>query len=258
MRRVDPATKSGTEVRRMFDAIAPRYDLLNRVLSAGSDVRWRRRAVERALAGHTAERPADVLDVCCGTADLALAFGRDGRTRRVTGFDFSRAMVRIGMDKPATRRPRLAVADALRLPVRDASFDVASVAFGLRNLVEPERGIAELARVVRPGGRVAILEFFRPAGGAGARLFRWYFKNVLPRVGRWLTRGSELDAYRYLPDSVDGFAPAETVGRWCERAGFESVEREPFLFGSVVLVTARRQAACTVVPRREAAPACVA
>src|SRR5262245_29572899 len=259
MERIDPARKSDADVRRMFDAIAPRYDLLNRVLSAGSDARWRRLAVARALDGFAESRPAEVLDVCCGTGDLALAFARDRRVRRVAAVDFSPEMVRIGQRKQiAPGLPALAIADALRLPVRDASFDVASIAFGLRNLVDPARGIAEIARAVRPGGRLAILEFFRPGSGAGARIFRWYFRSILPRIGRQLSRQTAVDAYRYLPESVERFASADEVGRWCSDAGFEAIECDRLLFGAVVLVSGRRRAASASCARVAPAALCVA
>jgi demethylmenaquinone methyltransferase/2-methoxy-6-polyprenyl-1,4-benzoquinol methylase len=259
MQRLDPSRKSDAEVRRMFDAIAPRYDLLNRVLSAGADARWRRRTVARALDGFSSTRRADVLDVCCGTGDLALAFARDRRARRVAAVDFSPEMVRVGRGKRLEPgRPALALGDALRLPVRDGAFDVASIAFGLRNLVDPVRGIAELARALRPDGRLAILEFFRPGAGAGARLFRWYFRTILPRIGRQLSRQTAVDAYRYLPDSVDRFASTDEVGRWCDEAGFESIECDRFLFGAVVLVTGRRRAASASGARLAPAALCVA
>jgi demethylmenaquinone methyltransferase/2-methoxy-6-polyprenyl-1,4-benzoquinol methylase len=259
MHRIDPGRKSRAEVRRMFDAIAPRYDLLNRLLSARSDVRWRRRAVAAALAGCARPGEVDVLDVCCGTGDLALSFARDPRVRAVTGFDFSSRMVAVGRRKAGTARgPRLAVADAVRLPLRERSMDVVSIAFGLRNLVDPVAGLAEFARVLRPGGRLAILEFFRPEGSFGARLFRGYFRQVLPRLGRLLTRGAAIDAYRYLPDSVEEFASAPTVGAWCRAAGFDGVEFEPFLFGAVVLVTARRSQSAAPPARVAEATACVA
>jgi len=259
MHRLDPARKSDADVRRMFDAIAPRYDLLNRVLSAGADSRWRRRAVARALDGFSEERPADVLDVCCGTGDLALAFARDRRAGRVAAVDFSPEMVRIGRSKRiAPGRPALALGDALHLPVRDGAFDVASIAFGLRNLVDPARGIAEIARTLRPGGRIAILEFFRPGSGAGASLFRWYFRTILPRIGRQLSPQAAVDAYRYLPESVDRFASADEVGRWCSNAGFESIECDRFLFGAVALVSGRRRTTSASCARVAPAALCVA
>ena len=200
-----------------------------------------------------------MLDVCCGTGDLALAFARDRRVRSVAGVDFSGAMVRAGRAKRlAGGQPMLAIGDALRLPFRDGAVDVASIAFGLRNLVDPARGIAEIARTVRSGGRIAILEFFRPGSGPGARIFRWYFRNILPRIGRQLTRQTAIDAYRYLPESVDRFASPDEVAAWCGDAGFEAIECERFLFGSVVLVSGRRRAASAPCARVVPAAVCVA
>jgi len=226
----------------MFDAVAPRYDLLNRLLSAGSDVRWRRRAVAVALAGRAGAR---VADICCGTGDLALELARDPRVAAVAGFDFSAPMVvracRKAAAAPARGGPpgtvRFAVGDAQRLPVGAGQFDVVTIAFGLRNLIDPAAAIAEFARLLQPGGRLVVLEFFRPEGGGAAALFRGYFRHVLPRIGRWLAGRASVDAYRYLPDSVEAFAPPEQVEGWFRSAGFESVAIERMLFGAVGLVT---------------------
>lgn len=235
----------------MFDAIAPRYDLLNRLLSAGSDVRWRRRAVARALDGQSR---AVVADACCGTGDLTLELARDPRALRVVGFDFAAEMVRRAVRKAGRdARTRFAVGDALRLPAQSERFDVVTVAFGLRNLVDPAAGIREMSRLLRPGGRLLVLEFFAPKSGAGGALFRAYFRHLLPRLGRWIGGGSgeAIDAYRYLPESVEAFASVDEVTRWFTAAGLESVATERMLFGSVAMLTGVRQASAARTPARE-------
>lgn len=178
----------------MFASIARRYDLLNRVLSLGTDQRWRRAAVQ--AAGPVAGRL--VVDVCCGTGDLALAFRAAGA--RVVGVDFTLEMLELATRKDEPETVVFAHGDALRLPVADATADVASVAFGIRNVEDRLQGLAELARVVRPGGRVVVLEFTTPPGAILGALYRFYFTRVLPFVGRSVS-GND-DAYSYLPRTV--------------------------------------------------------
>ncbi len=255
MQQVDPRTKSRADVRRLFEAIAPRYDLMNRLLSAGFDARWRRRAVAAALDGL---EHADVADLCCGTGDLALQFARDRRVRRVVGVDFSSRMIRLARAKAESCGPAsptsFVAGDAMETPLRAARFDVAAVAFGLRNLVDPAAGIREIGRLLRPGGRLLVLEFFAAGTGAKAAAFRFYFRHVLPRVGRLLSGAASIDAYRYLPDSVAAFARTDEVMGWCAEAGFEGVRCEPMLAGAVGLIQGRWSArplrACE--PAREA------
>jgi demethylmenaquinone methyltransferase / 2-methoxy-6-polyprenyl-1,4-benzoquinol methylase len=196
----DPAS-----VRAMFGRIAPHYDLLNRALSLGIDQRWRRRAVRsvaQALTG-SAELPADALrgrtivDVCCGTGDLALLFRKAGA--RVLGLDFTPAMVARAADK-ASGRALFGQGDALRLPLRDASADATSIAFGLRNVGDRLQGLRELARVTRPGGIVLVLEFSMPRGALLGRAYRTYFTRLLPGIGRVVS--CDADAYAYLPRTV--------------------------------------------------------
>jgi demethylmenaquinone methyltransferase/2-methoxy-6-polyprenyl-1,4-benzoquinol methylase len=219
----------------MFGEIARRYDLLNRVLSLGIDRRWRRRTVQfvpPSVGGR-------VLDVCTGTADLALAYWRAGRSRvRVVGADFCRPMLAIARQK--ARRAKadghlaLVEADAQRLPFPDESFEIVTVAFGLRNLSDTDRGLREMARVCRPGGRVAVLEFALPQAGPLGTLYRWYFRHVLPVVGQALARNRQA-AYNYLPRSVDEFPQREALVRRMQRAGLSEVRFHAFTFGVAIL-----------------------
>jgi demethylmenaquinone methyltransferase/2-methoxy-6-polyprenyl-1,4-benzoquinol methylase len=223
----------------MFDAIAPRYDLLNRVLSAGLDQTWRRRAVRELRLGRTAR----VLDLCTGTADLALAATAQHADASVLGVDFSGAMLRLGLvkvrDAKLSSRIRLVRGDATRIPVADASCDAATIGFGIRNVAEPERALAELARVLRPGARLAILEFGQPRIPGIRTLYAWYFRYLLPAVGKLVSHHQS--AYSYLPASVGTFPPPAEFAKSLETHGFGSVTAVPLTFGIVYLYVATRK-----------------
>jgi demethylmenaquinone methyltransferase/2-methoxy-6-polyprenyl-1,4-benzoquinol methylase len=223
----------------MFGRIAGRYDLLNHLLSGNVDKRWRR-LVARTLRPSLVEG-ARVLDVACGTGDLALALASAGEGV-VVGLDFCRPMLEIARRKAAveSRPPLFVEGDALRLPFADESFDVVTIAFGLRNLAGVEEGLRELLRVLRPGGRAAVLEFSSPAVPGLRALFRFYFVRVLPRVGG-LVSGSR-GAYEYLPDSVSRFPDQERLAELMREAGFEGVEYRNLTGGIAALHTGTRAA----------------
>lgn len=233
--------KAPDRIADMFDAIAGRYDLLNHLLSAGLDRRWRARAV-RALRLTGCET---VLDVCTGTADLAIALanGASGAAAaRVVGIDFAGEMLRHGARKLAARaledRVYLLRADATRVPLPDASVDAATIAFGIRNVEHPRRALAELHRVVRPGGRIAILEFGMPATPGLRSLYAWYFRRVLPRLGGLISgHGS---AYTYLPVSVGDFPSGAAFGALVRDAGFTETSIVRLQLGAVYLYLATR------------------
>jgi demethylmenaquinone methyltransferase / 2-methoxy-6-polyprenyl-1,4-benzoquinol methylase len=198
----------------MFARIAGRYDLLNRVLSLGVDRRWRRVALRAAgsLEGRT------FVDACCGTGDLGADFARAGA--RVVGVDFTPEMLRFARPKLGRAGAGLVVhGDALRLPLRSRAADVAGVAFGVRNLADPGAGLAELARVVRPGGRVLVLEFSTPRSRLFGALYRAYFTGLLPWIGGIVS--GDREAYRYLPRTVLAWPSPAAFQQMMERAGLE-------------------------------------
>ena len=223
----------------MFDSIAPRYDFLNRTLSAGLDQQWRRRAIAELSLGAT----ANVLDLCTGTADLAVAAIVRHPAATVVGVDFSGAMLQRGLQKVKTgglsKRIRLVRGDATRIPLADRTCDAATIGFGIRNVAEPEAALDELARVLRPGARLAILEFGEPRIPGIRTLYAWYFKYLLPMVGRLVSRHQS--AYSYLPASVGSFPPPAEFARTIERHGFVSVRAVPLTFGIVYLYVAERR-----------------
>ncbi|MCS7316189.1 MAG: ubiquinone/menaquinone biosynthesis methyltransferase [Bryobacterales bacterium] len=219
----------------MFARIAPRYDLLNRLLSFGQDSRWRRSAAVRVR--RWIETPgARALDLCCGTGELLAALWHlrrpaGPRNLLLAGCDFCRPMLLLARRKlPAAA---LIEADALRLPVADGSLDLVTVAFGFRNLADYRGGLAEMRRVLRPGGAAAILEFSRPTGPLLGPLYAWYARSVLPRLGGWIS--GHPDAYRYLPESVSKFPTPPELAEWMREAGFAQVRFELFSGGIVAL-----------------------
>jgi len=230
--------KTPTRIANMFDAIAPRYDLLNHVLSAGMDRGWRDHAVDalRLAPG------ARVLDLCTGTGDLAIAIVRHGADASVVGIDFAGEMLRLALAKTTAaslqRRIRLVRGDATRIPLPDASCDAATIAFGIRNVAEPQRALVELARVIKPGGRLAILEFGEPRIPGIRTLYAWYFRYVLPTIGRLVSKHQS--AYSYLPASVGTFPPPSEFSRTLAATGFSQVRAVPLTFGIVYLFVAQR------------------
>lgn len=235
-----PGAPEKDAVRAMFDRIAPRYDLLNRLLSAGSDVRWRRACVDfLELAPGSL-----VLDLCTGTADLLLEATCRHRANRGVGLDLAAGMLRRGRDKARARglegRVALLGGDAERLPLRSEAFDAALVAFGIRNVGRPEEALSEVHRVLRPGGRLAVLEFSVP-GGVLAALFRFYFRRILPLIGGAVSGDGA--AYAYLPASVAAFPTPAAFAALLERCGFEDVRRRALTGGIAHVHRARRPAA---------------
>jgi demethylmenaquinone methyltransferase / 2-methoxy-6-polyprenyl-1,4-benzoquinol methylase len=221
---VESGRLAANEVRSMFDAIARVYDPMNRILTAGLDGRWRRRTAEAVV------RPGDrVLDACCGTGDLALADERAGGT--VTGLDFSERMLERARRKSGSIE--WIRGDALALPFQDASFDAVTVGFGVRNITDLERGLAELRRVLTPGGRLGVLDITTPRGLLRPFYSVW-FDRVVPLLGKALPGGS---AYTYLPASVRRFPGAEELAGLIRAAGFEQVGYRLFAGGIVALHT---------------------
>ena len=220
----------------MFDAIAGRYDLLNRVLSAGLDRHWRARAVKALNLTGT----ETVLDLCTGTADLALA---STDARRVIGIDFAAAMLRLAKNKVrgAVSSIDLVRADAMRLPLRDGSVDAVTIGFGIRNVEQPTEAFREIVRVLRQNGSLAILEFSLPRAPIVRTFYLWYFRNVLPRIGRAIS--GHPSAYTYLPESVEAFSSPEAFVQQLRAAGFATARAVPLTFGVVYLFVATRHGA---------------
>ncbi len=224
------------KVREMFTRIAPRYDLLNHLLSGQMDKRWRART-SRELKPILDRPDAQVLDLCCGTGDLAFSLARKARAK-IIGADFSHTMlVRAGKKAVAEANGRPPIpffeADALHLPFADASFDLVTTAFGFRNLANYEAGLREILRVLKPGGSVAILEFTEPAPGLMGDAYRFYCQTVLPKVGGWVS--GDAAAYAYLPKSVARFFRPAELEDLMKRAGYADVRIVLMMLKSVAL-----------------------
>ncbi|MGH9741882.1 MAG: bifunctional demethylmenaquinone methyltransferase/2-methoxy-6-polyprenyl-1,4-benzoquinol methylase UbiE [Candidatus Acidiferrum sp.] len=235
------------KVREMFAKIAPRYDFLNHFLSFETDRLWRKRTA-RILRPILQRPDAVVLDLCCGTGDLSLSLAKEG-IARIIGADFAHPMLVRAKEKSAaqsdnssngaSRAIPFLEADALRLPFADASFDLVTTAFGFRNLANYEAGLREIHRVLKPGGTIAILEFTEPPPGLLGALYRWYFCEVLSRLGGLIS--GNYAAYTYLPKSVSRFFLPPELASLMKEVGYVSVEFRLWTFGTVALHTAVKQ-----------------
>jgi len=232
------ATEHATRVREMFARIAARYDLANHLLSGNLDKRWRRVLVNK-LRSSLPDHQSLILDVACGTGDLALALAVIPGAR-IVGTDFCRPMLELARGKTA-KSPGvigLVEADALKLPFRSNSFAAVAIAFGLRNLASTEQGLTELRRVLRPGGSVAVLEFSQPVTPLFRQLFRFYFGRVLPSLGGLISGCKQ--AYEYLPASVSNFSDQKQLASLMRSVGFEEVEYQNLTGGVAALHLGRR------------------
>ena len=227
--------KSNRRVRKMFGEIAPRYDLLNHLLSANVDRYWRWRTVR--LAPPQNESP--ILDVCTGTGDLAFAYQRrTGQCIPIVAADFCHDMLTVGVSKRERNKKEAPVtfleADTQCLPFGDNVFQLVTVAFGLRNVADTAIGLAEMVRVCEPGGRLAVLEFSMPRWQPMRAIYGWYFRHVLPRIGQWIARNRH-GAYHYLPASVGEFDQGQVLMDRMRCAGLNNVICHPFTFGIATL-----------------------
>jgi demethylmenaquinone methyltransferase/2-methoxy-6-polyprenyl-1,4-benzoquinol methylase len=240
------ASSAALAVREMFTSIAPRYDLLNHILSFNIDRLWWRRTA-RTFASILTQPDARILDLCCGTGDMTFALRKQAgnRSPQILGADFSHAMLERARSKSLERSsqngnpviPRWIEADALSLPFPDQHFNLVTSAFGFRNLADYDAGLREIARVLRPGGECGILDFSEPEGLIG-HLYRIYFKHILPRVGTLLSgvRGP----YAYLPNSVERFPQSQEMLDRMRRAGFREASWTPYTFGIAGLYRGRK------------------
>ena len=254
--------KRETKIRSMFNSIAPSYDLLNHLLSCNVDKYWRWRTTKMvpptltltpnpspggrgekevglSRGGERGEMPAPILDLCTGTGDLALAYDRAAAGKvPIVGADFCHEMLVRAEAKTrrrnASERIRFLEADAQHLPFPSDMFQIATVAFGLRNVTDTDKGIAEMVRVTQPGGKVAILEFSQPRGILLGPMYRFYFKHILPRLGHMISRSKD-NAYRYLPESVMQFPDGEALAARLRGHGLIDVKWHPFTFGIATL-----------------------
>ncbi|MEM6689088.1 MAG: bifunctional demethylmenaquinone methyltransferase/2-methoxy-6-polyprenyl-1,4-benzoquinol methylase UbiE [Planctomycetota bacterium] len=227
--------KSGERVSEMFRQIAPRYDTMNHVLSGGVDFYWRWRAVRRM---RPAGEGSPMLDVCTGTGDLALAMAQKFTDREVVGTDFCAAMLDLARDKrmkdDATKGIDFIEADSQQLPFDDNRFGAVTVAFGLRNVADTDRGLAEMMRVCVPGGQVMVLEFAQPTMPIVKQVYGFYFRNILPRIGQWFAR-NEKEAYDYLPESVGEFPFGQALADRMVGVGLTNVRFTPMTLGTVMI-----------------------
>jgi demethylmenaquinone methyltransferase/2-methoxy-6-polyprenyl-1,4-benzoquinol methylase len=254
--------KREERIRRMFGAIAPTYDLLNHLLSLNIDRYWRWRTTR--LVPPLGDGP--ILDLCTGTGDLAFAYHKAAKGRvPVTGSDFCAEMLDIARQKAlrwgrhsclprqtgvSAPRIQFVQADAQDLPFASNQFQIVCVAFGLRNVTNTDRGIAEMVRVAAPGGRIAILEFSKPRGSVFGKLYQWYFKYLLPRVGQLISRSRD-NAYHYLPQSVQEFPDGEALAEKLRTHGLVEVRYYPFTFGIATLyVGTKREGEAPAEPAR--------
>lgn len=226
------------QVREMFDSIAPAYDFMNRAMTLGIDRVWRRRAV----ACIKAENPADILDVATGTGDVAIALACAIGGCRVTGIDLSEGMVALGREKVQKAglqsRVTLGVADCLALSMADNSFDCITVAYGVRNFERLAEGYAEMLRVLRPGGLLAVLELSTPRGAVARPLYKLYTRRIIPAIGRFVSGDSR--AYTYLPESIAAVAQGEAMLDIMRSVGFTDAQFKSYTFGTCTLYTARK------------------
>ena len=232
-----PVDKTENRIRGMFGQIAGRYDLLNHLLSLNVDRYWRWRTVRRVPP--VGEQP--ILDVCTGTGDLALAyFKASNRSGQIVGSDFCHEMLEIARQKSAKAGAnghiRWIEADSQRLPFADDQFQIVSVAFGLRNVTDTDRGLQEMTRVCAPGGQVAVLEFTTPGWQPFRAFYGLYFRYMLPLIGRMVSK-SRMDAYNYLPESVSEFPQGEALLQRMQATGLTDVRHTPLTLGVATLYT---------------------
>ena len=239
MSEVKPYRPEGSkkeQVAEMFNAISPKYDALNRILSAGIDQSWRRKTLREIRATGA----LNLLDVATGTADLALALAKGIPGSKVVGVDISAGMLEVGRSKVRARdlegRVRLDLGDGEQLPYEESSFGAVTVAFGVRNFENLEQGLRDMRRVLEPGGTLAVLEFSQPTAWPLRSLYLFYFKNILPRIGRLVSK--DASAYTYLPNSVQAFPYGEAFAAKLREAGFKSVRVRPLPCGIASLYLA--------------------